>query len=74
MNEYKIGGIVQVEDFPDFSGIGKWSEPYKIYKINSPDDKDAIGYCLQKSYWMESLCGKWQRTWYALNHMRHVDP
>jgi len=71
MTDYKIGDIVQVEEWPNGSRAPSiWSKPYEIYKINSPDDKNVIGYCSQTSYWMRSLCGEWERTWYALNCMR----
>ncbi len=65
---FNIGDIVQVYDH---SQTG-WSKPYKIYMINSPDDKNVIGYCHQKSYWMRSIDNQYERTWYCTDLMRHV--
>ncbi len=68
MENFKIDDLVQVFEHDK----NDWSKTYRIYKINSPTDKDFIGYCSSTSYWMKSLCGEWQRTWYAENYMRKV--
>ncbi len=70
---FKIGDIVQVEDWPDGSGSPSvWSQPYKIYDILSPDDDFCLGYSNGTSYWMASLDDKWQRTIHNTSYMRHI--
>lgn len=67
-DNFNIGDSVQIFNYL----INKWSEVYKIYKINSPNDRDFIGYASNRKYWMRSLDGKRELALYSECGMRKI--